>query len=217
MRPVLITDDGEILEHCLRVAAVVGIDIELVPDAGAARARWGAGDIVLVGADMASAVTSADLGRRPGVLVVCAHEPEAELWRAAVHLGAEHVVQLPDADRWLVGRLGDNDPDPVQRGRVIGVRGAHGGIGTSTLAIGIALAAARSGSRVLLVDADVCSGGIDVLLGIESESGMRWPDLVASRGRIIPSELDAALPQVNGVSVLSWGRESICPVPDEGK
>lgn len=215
MRTILVTDDPEILDHTLRVAAAVGLDIELLPDVGAARARWGGGSLVLVGADAMASLAESPPMRRRGVLVVSVREPDAEVWRGAVALGAEHVVQLPDGDRWLASRLADADQGPARRGVVVGVRGAHGGVGASTLAVGLALAVARAGQRCLLVEADPCSGGLDLLLGIEAEAGLRWPDLLSSSGRIAPAELDAGLPHINGVSVLSWSRDPVSALPTQ--
>lgn len=206
MRPVLITDDPDVLDSCLRVAAAVGVEVELVSDVGAARARWSGASLVLVGADAASGLARTSPARRSGVIIVAVQEPDADVWQAAVALGAEHVAVLPDADRWIATRLADMHQGPSRQGLVIGVRGTHGGVGASTLAIGIGLVAARNGHRTLLVDGDSTGGGLDVLLGAENESGLRWPDLMSSRGRIAPAELEGALLHVNGISVLSWDR-----------
>jgi secretion/DNA translocation related CpaE-like protein len=87
------------------------------------------------------------------------------------------------------------------------VIGAGGGAGASTFAAALALGAASRSLRVLLIDADPLGGGLDVLLGIEEVAGIRWPDLVETRGRLASQSLAAALPQAAGVAVLSWGRE----------
>ena len=60
---------------------------------------------------------------------------------------------------------------------------------------------------MLLVDADPLGGGLDVLLGIEDAPGVRWPDLVETRGRLGAASLAEALPHVAGVALLSWGRD----------
>ena len=211
MRPVLVTDHPELLDNCLRVAAAVGVEIELVPDVGAARARWGGGSLVLVGADVAQRVALAAPSRRSGVIVVALEEPDATIWQAAVSLGAEHVAVFPTADSWLAARFADAQQGPVRSGLVVGVRGAHGGVGTSTIAAGLSLVAARNGHRTLLIDGDCAAGGLDVLLGAEDEPGMRWPEIMSARGRIAPSDFESALPHLNGMSVLSWDRGPLMP------
>jgi secretion/DNA translocation related CpaE-like protein len=88
---------------------------------------------------------------------------------------------------------------------VVGVVGGCGGAGASVLAAALALSAARE-RRVLLVDGDPWGGGLDVLLGAEAEPGLRWPDLAGARGAVRPSVLRGALPVVDGLRLLSWGR-----------
>jgi secretion/DNA translocation related CpaE-like protein len=86
---------------------------------------------------------------------------------------------------------------------VVGVVGAGGGAGASTVAAGLAAANARRGRRSLLVDADPLGGGIDLLMGCEGVPGLRWPDIEIDGGRVAAGSLLAALPSVGGVSVLS--------------
>ncbi|MGV8965993.1 MAG: septum site-determining protein Ssd [Cellulomonas sp.] len=97
-------------------------------------------------------------------------------------------------------------------GRVIGIVGARGGIGASSLAASLAHRLAGVGSaRVALVDLD-SGGGLDVLLGIEGVQGLRWPDLTGARGEVSGAELTALLPQWAGVTVLSADRaRSVAP------
>ena len=94
----------------------------------------------------------------------------------------------------------------VASGRVIGIVGARGGIGASSLAASLAQRWARGGrGAVALVDLDV-GGGLDVLLGVEGVRGLRWPDLAGARGEVSGAELTALLPQWSGVTVLSADR-----------
>jgi secretion/DNA translocation related CpaE-like protein len=60
--------------------------------------------------------------------------------------------------------------------------------------------------RCLLVDADPLGGGIDLVVGGEESTGLRWPDLAAAGGRVSGSALREALPHVHGLSVLSAAR-----------
>ena len=84
-------------------------------------------------------------------------------------------------------------------GPVVGVLGAVGGLGTSSLAAAVA-AGWRRGT---LVDLDRCGGGLDVALGIDTRDGVRWSGLHASGGRIDPVELARRLPRWRGVGVLA--------------
>ena len=79
---------------------------------------------------------------------------------------------------------------------------ARGGAGSSTLAAALALAAAVD-RDVLLVDGDLQGGGIDYLLGIESVSGARWPELSEASGLLPAAALAQALPTAGRVRVLA--------------
>lgn len=211
-RPLLICSQPDLVDEVARLAAAHGREVHVCPDGPSARGLWASAPLVLVGQDQAAAVVG--LPRRRDVVVVCDVEDEA-CWRIAVDIGAEHVVALPEGERWLVDRLADAGEGPPRDGRVLVVLGAGGGSGASTFAATAALAAHRSGLRTLLVDADPCGGGIDVLLGIEGEPGARWADLAQSRGRISADVLAAAVPSAGGVPVLSWGRAGSAAAPVE--
>jgi hypothetical protein len=79
---------------------------------------------------------------------------------------------------------------------VLGVLGAVGGIGTST----VAAALAQVGAAVL-VDADPAAGGADVLLGIEGVPGARWSGVRLAGGRLDPGAFADGLPR--------WGRARV--------
>ncbi len=79
----------------------------------------------------------------------------------------------------------------LPRGRVIGVASGKGGVGTTWLATTLACAFARSGRRTLLVDADLGSANVDVILGIAPET-----DLAAVIAGWV--ELEDAIAKVNG-------------------
>jgi secretion/DNA translocation related CpaE-like protein len=211
-RPLLISSQPDLVDEVARLAAAHGREVHVCPDGASARGLWAAAPVVLVGRDQAEAVVG--LPRRRDVVVVGTVDDD-ECWRIAVDLGAEHVVVLPDGERWLVDRLADAGEGPPRDGRVVVVLGAGGGSGASTFAATAAVAAHRAGLRTLLVDADPCGGGIDVLLGIEAEPGARWADLAQSRGRISADVLAAALPTAGGLPVLSWGRGGPAVTPIE--
>jgi secretion/DNA translocation related CpaE-like protein len=61
----------------------------------------------------------------------------------------------------------------------------------------------------MLVDADVRSGGLDLLLGAERTAGWRWPRLATARGHL--GDLTGQLPAVEGVDLLSMSRGESTP------
>jgi secretion/DNA translocation related CpaE-like protein len=95
----------------------------------------------------------------------------------------------------------------------MGVAGARGGCGASTLA---AVLAARLGRQTatVLVDLDHVGAGIDLLLGLEDVPGVRWPDLAGARGDVPGRDLLAALPRWGRCAVLAAGRAAAPPDDD---
>ena len=212
-RPLLITDDTDLTEDILRLAAATGVDIHLAAHADAARAQWAIAPLVLIGVDRLADFSN--LPRRRDVVVIArelngavATPPVSDtVWRDAIAIGAEHVVSLPDAERWLIERLAESGEGPSRQGAVVCVLGACGGAGASTVAAVMATSAQSQGRRVLLIDTDATGGGLDLLLGAEQVPGARWADLADARGRLSVTTLDEALPHVDGVAVLSFGRQ----------
>lgn len=98
---------------------------------------------------------------------------------------------------------------------VIGVVGARGGVGASVFAAALAAMAVRAGASTVLVDGARDRGGLDVLLGIEDEPGLRWPDLHAARGEVVGDQLHALLPRWRGAGVLSADRARPPALPDD--
>ncbi len=80
---------------------------------------------------------------------------------------------------------------------MVQVNSSGGGTGVSTLASGLAWAAARSGIKVGLVELNPSAGGIDLLLGIERKDGWRWPELASARG--VTTDLGSHVPSLDGV------------------
>jgi secretion/DNA translocation related CpaE-like protein len=125
------------------------------------------------------------------------------------------VVVLPAEESWLLARATAAVRPDVERGWLVAVGGSCGGSGASTLATALALAAGAGSSGALLVDADPWGGGLDLVLGAERDDGLRWPGLSEVRGRLDGAAVMAALPEVQGVSVLAASRAAPHPVPDE--
>lgn len=112
---------------------------------------------------------------------------------------------VPDDDAWGAGPRLVAEPPPGTR-TVLGVSGARGGTGASTLAAACARALARREGGCVLVDLDDDGGGIDVLCGIEDQPGLRWADLRDATGDVPAAELRALLPLWGDVHVLSHDR-----------
>lgn len=88
---------------------------------------------------------------------------------------------------------------------VIAVLGSGGGSGASTLAAALAVRAAADGIAACLVDLDEAAGGLDVLVGLETEPGLRWGDLAGAEGEIVADSVCMQLPSLGdgGPSVLA--------------
>ena len=212
-RPLVVTADPDVLDELLRLAATAGTDLEVAPDAGAARRSWATAPLVVVGQDATAGCARLCLPRRTGVVVVGVDLDDATIWQRAVSVGAEHVALLPDGERWLTDRLADAAEGAGPAGALVAVVGGRGGAGATTLASALAVTAARSGRSALLVDGDPLGGGIDLVFGGEEDGGVRWGDLVATRGRVPAAVLADALPRMSGLSVLSWDRGDARAVP----
>ena len=213
--PLLVTADPELLDEVLRIAADVGVLVDVAPDPAAARAWYRGAPLVLVGIDLAPACARAQLGSRPAVLLVGRHEQAGPPdWTVADDLGAEHLVALPAGEGWLAGRLRKLS-DGAPSGHIVAVIGGRGGAGASVFAAGLAVTAARAGWRTLLVDADPLGGGVDLVLGWESLDGLRWPALSGASGRVSPPSLVDMLPRRGELVVLSWDRGDVLAVPVE--
>ncbi|MGC9668203.1 septum site-determining protein Ssd [Planosporangium sp. 12N6] len=212
VRPLLVTDDPYLLDEVLRVAADARVELEVAPDPVAARARFGAAPLVLVGLRAAPACARARLPHRLGIVLVLAGPVEPPPWDLADAIGAEHVAVLPAAEPWLADRLITATAVP-RPAAVVAVLGGRGGAGTSVLAAGLAVTAARAGLRALLVDADPMGGGADLVLGWEALDGLRWPALSHGSTGVAPPALVDALPNRGELAVLSWDRGDLLTVP----
>lgn len=213
-RPLIVTADEGLLDALLRVLAAAGVEGQVATGGAPLRRAHRDAPLVLLGADVLAGRALHDLPRRPGVVVVSGEVLEPSGWAAAVELGAERVLRLPEDEAWLLARAAGAGRTAVREGPLAVVGGSCGGAGASTLAASLALAAAGPGS-VLLVDADPWGGGLDLLLGAERCEGLRWPDLSELRGRVSGEALLAALPEVGGVSVLAAGRGTVTDVGEE--
>ncbi|MFI0816719.1 septum site-determining protein Ssd [Streptomyces sp. NPDC021098] len=210
-RPLIITEDEELLDDLLRLCAAAGAEAEVAHGAPTRRGSWEGAPLILVGDDAAPRLRGRV--RRAGVLLIGRDLDDPGIWRRAVDIGADNVVFLPDAETWLVDRIADVAEGVGQQALTIGVIGGRGGAGASTLACALAVTAARSGRRTMLIDGDPLGGGLDVLLGGEGSEGLRWPAFAESRGRVAGSALEESLPELHSLRVLSWDRGDSVVIP----
>jgi secretion/DNA translocation related CpaE-like protein len=210
---LIVTEDIELLDDLLRLCAAAGARPEVHHGLPERRGAWESAPLVLVGDDAVPRLYGAT--RRSGVVLIGRDQDDPDIWRRCVEIGADHVLLLPDGERWLVDRIADVAEGVGRPAFTLGVIGGRGGAGASTLACALAVTAARTGRRTMLVDADPLGGGLDVLLGGESVQGLRWPDLAASRGRVGGGALEESLPELHGLHVLSWDRGDTVAVEPE--
>jgi secretion/DNA translocation related CpaE-like protein len=203
----VITDDDELLDDLLRLAAVSGTDVDVVPDVGAARGLWRSARVVLLGSD-AALRTRTRPPRRRGVVLVGHDLDDGGVWELGVLVGAEHVAVLPDAEAWLLDVLTSGADRRLDPAPIIAVIGGRGGAGATTVAVALAMASVRVGRSTMLLDADPLGGGIDLALGGEGASGLRWDAFDTVSGRLASAELTGVLPSIDGLTVLTWERSA---------
>ncbi|WP_051218030.1 septum site-determining protein Ssd [Nocardioides insulae] len=203
-RALLITADDLLRDELHRLAAAAGTELDTSTDPASAMRTWSSMPLVLLGADLAGELGRLQPARRPGVQVVCWGAAGEETFRAAVHVGAESVAELPEASVWLGDLLADVGDSVPARGLTIGVLGGAGGAGATTFASALGQCAGRAGPTVV-IDADPLGPGVDRVLGVEEAAGVRWGDLAETTGRLGGRSLRDALPRRHDLRVLAWG------------
>ncbi|GAA3443533.1 septum site-determining protein Ssd [Planomonospora venezuelensis] len=214
-RPLVITEDHDLLDDLLRVAAAAGAELDVAHTPAHARPYWTRAPMVVVGSDLADALAATGPPPRHRVVLVTRTPGDPDTWRRCVAVGAQAVLELPSAERQLVDEFADAVEPASRAGLVVCVAGGRGGAGASVLAASLALTASRTHLRTLLVDADPLGGGLDLLLGQEEAAGARWSDLVAREGRVSFTALRAALPRVSELTMLSFHRGEAQDIPAE--
>lgn len=187
-----------------RVAAAAAVPVVHTTEP-ASRKGWSAATAVLLDEQTARRCAAHGFPRRDRVMLV-GHAPIGqEHWQAAIAVGAHRVLTLPDEEAELVVLLSDAAEavrDGARRGPIAAVVAGRGGGGASVFAAALAM----SVPEALLVDVDPWSGGLDLLLGAEKTTGVRWPDLALGGGRVGYPALRDALPSHHGVTLLAGGR-----------
>lgn len=196
---LLATRDAALTEAVLATALALGSQVEVVAHTDDMRRAWATAPLRLVGVDLAERAEL--LGRRAGTFVVAAAGTPGTA-EASARLHAP-VLELPSASDTLAALLtADADGDG---GRVVQVVGGSGGLGVSSLVVGLAARAAAGGESCAAVELAGCGGGLDLLFGAETRGGLRWAELANARGQL--GDLTEHLVACSGVSVLPLGRE----------
>jgi secretion/DNA translocation related CpaE-like protein len=204
---LVITRDDLLLDDLLRLAAAAGVSLDVAHDTTSALRGWSAAAVVLVGSDLVDRVAEQRPPRREQVHVV-GHAPTGDtVFRHALLAGAADVVELPAAEGWLVELLTDVTdavPGSGRRGRIVGVVAGSGGVGASMFAAALAVSSSLQ-QATALVDLDPLGPGLGRVVGLDDRDGAGWDVLVSSRGRLGSRSLRSALPDKDGLAVLTWG------------
>lgn len=96
----------------------------------------------------------------------------------------------------VVGRTQEKGERLPNVANILAVGSGKGGVGKSTIAVNLALALAKSGARVGLLDADLYGPSIPIMLGLNG----RMPDVVQDGDRDVMKPLEA-----HGLKVFSMG------------
>ncbi|MDR1266527.1 MAG: pilus assembly protein CpaE [Propionibacteriaceae bacterium] len=206
---VLISADAELAQLVAAAAATRGSAVRTIRQVGDIRSNWRDAAAVLVGADLAETAARLSLPPRDEVYLIGPGDADEALMAWSAPLKAA-VIRLPAGSRWLAQVLAGTGR--AAHGQIIALAGGSGGIGASTLAAGLALAARRRGPSAL-VDLDARGGGLDLVLGAESAPGWRWDTLRSASGQV--ADFASQLPAVDGVMVVSASRSDRRDPPGE--
>ena len=215
---LLATDDEAIMSDIHHIGAVTGLDIVEATEAVDIRRHARTATILIVDTYHADAIPTTTTTK----FLVCP-DPGPIDWQVATRIHADGAFSLPAMSGDLLTAVSAAITTPHATGSsadgsglVVGVIGACGGAGTSTIAAGLALTAPTT---ALLVDAVPCSGGLDLLLGLEEEPGARWEDFTstlsttgddvrADLSLLSAARLAEACPACDHVAVLTSSRST---------
>lgn len=202
--------DADLREDVDRITAAAGVQVVHASEPSG-RNVWTGAVAILLDRDAAHRCARRALPRRSRVILLAAAQPGPAEFQAAIAIGAQHVLVLPAQEAELMAELSEA-AEAVSTagpgGAVVAALAGRGGAGASVFATALAQTASQT-TDALLIDADPWSGGIDLLLGIEADPGVRWHDLALQGGRLHYTALRDSLPRHHGVSVLSGGRGDV--------
>jgi Mrp family chromosome partitioning ATPase len=153
--------------------------------------------------DLAACTSDPTLVADPATVVVTRRDDMAVDFSAGQSAIPE-LLFLPEGNARLTERLRSFVPDRsgLRSANVISVTGTRGGAGSTTLAAGLAAAAADLGS-VVFVDADPAGAPVDINAGIEGDRGIRWSDVVDVGGQLAVSALQGRMPSTGDIDWLA--------------
>jgi secretion/DNA translocation related CpaE-like protein len=121
-------------------------------------------------------------------------------WQLAAEIGAKHIVLIPESRQWLVDYI---KAVPRKLAQLVSLTGITGGAGTTTIALALARACAKSGRSVTLVDLDFQSVGLDIAAGCEKSLGLNWSAIRTQAAQADGDAIIAMLPEIEGVRLLA--------------
>lgn len=201
-RPLLATDDPELLEDLLRLAAAASTEVDVARGADHALRLWARSPLAVVGTDLSSALRNADAPPHRRLVIVS---------RAPANTTPHQpgLLRLPHDEAELTSLLAEAATHSRAPAPIVSVVGGRGGAGASLLTVALALAGARAGRTTALLDTDPLGCGADLYLGCDDTGrDTGWGDLVNRQGRMRWHDLRPGLPGTTGVSVLTWARRS---------
>lgn len=207
--PLIITTEPELLDQALTAVAAAGAEATVAPDLTSAQTLWQEASVVLLGIDQAHELARHPPRPAPALYLLGAETDRDQLCALSAQLSAAIAV-LPERRAELTVAIRDHHV-ATARGGLVALVGATGGVGVSTLAAGLAWAGHDSGTTTVLMDLDPYGGGLDLALGVESEPGWRWPQLVGVTGQI--TGVAQRLPSLEGMPILAASRQEVVEEP----
>lgn len=203
---LLCARDPAVIEAVEVTAAALEVPLRVVGDSAEARTAWTAATVRLISTEVAARWPS--VAPRDAYLV--GRSPE-ELTRCSAELGLP-VLPLPDSTGRLAEVMSTVVHADAPQGRVVAIMNGSGGLGVSTLAVTLSLAAAAGAMSSACVELAPSGGGIDLLVGAETAPGLRWGELAGARGEL--GDVAGRLPRVGAAGFLGHSREAGGRVPD---
>jgi pilus assembly protein CpaE len=140
----------------------------------------------------------------PGAYVLAVGQAsESRLILRALHEGADHYLDQADLEAGLEAALGRRQSrEEVPAGRLVGVLGAGGGSGASTLAVNIATVLAREHGKCALIDLKPGRGDLAALLDLKPTFNLA--DICLNVARLDRAMFEKALvPHASGIHLLA--------------
>lgn len=203
---LLVAKDQTTVEAVQASGLALGVEVEVAWDAEALARRWRGASLRLVSPEGLGRVQR--LPSLPETVLVGREAGELAVASAALRCP---VILLPGGSSQLADLLAGATEDALSSARVVAVLAASGGVGVSTLALGLALHAQRRREPTALVELAPCGGGLDLLAGCEAADGLRWSGLASARGEL--GGIDDGVVDVDGLAVLALDR-SAAVLPD---